>query len=109
MRRACSSLATWIVLLAVVAGCVGPPALENPTAPEADDGLFLVGRVIDPEIIPIQGATVQVASHDELPETAADGGFRIGPLEPGDYALHVEKKGYQSADLSTSLGYGTST
>lgn len=96
------------LLLAAVAGCAQDPTASQVEAlGQADFGDgpgILVGQVVDPEIVPVEGAQVFVLGTQLRATTDATGLFRIGPLEPGLHSLRVERQGYATADAEVSLG-----
>lgn len=94
-----------LLLVAALAGCVGesgPAGLARP-GEGAAPGLAIAGRVIDQELVPLADVTVTVAQTDLLTSTAADGSFRLGPIEPGTHAVVAEKPGYQSATVEVQV------
>ncbi len=51
-------------------------------------GLFVAGRVVGPDGLPVTNVTV-MSNRGPNGESRADGSFRIGPLEPGKVTLNV--------------------
>jgi hypothetical protein len=99
MRGLGCSAATLVLLLA--SGCSGAAGSSlQPTASNGPDELFLDGLVIDAEIVPIGGARVLLEPGHRMTNTSDAGLFRLGPLDPGDYQLFVEKPGYANAKSS---------
>ena len=56
----------------------------------------LGGRVSDAEGNPVAGARVAVGGH--YAETAADGGFNVAPVPPGDLSVRVDAPGFESQE-----------
>jgi hypothetical protein len=104
---------TWTLAVLLLAGCATPSAPQgsaavtsaDPNAPRslADAPGHVTGRVVDPELVPIEGADVVITPGDHAMPTSPLGTFEVGPLEPGEYTVHAEKKGYQSADVKTTV------
>ena len=95
------SLATFVSLAALLAGCLdgdgGPASTADevrPTdAPTVDVG-ELRGTVSDEEQRPVQGATVRIESadrtHNRSVDTAEDGTFAFSDVPVGRYAIQAE-------------------
>lgn len=69
-------------------------------------GNFLEGFVVDSEFVGIAGANVSLTPGERFTESADDGSFRIGPLEPGAYAVRAERQGYRIGETSVDVGEG---
>ncbi|MBP6875536.1 MAG: TonB-dependent receptor [Candidatus Eisenbacteria bacterium] len=101
MKRSFLSWA-WICLALVLASWLGPAWL-GPVAPawaqEATTG-SIVGAVVDPEGLPLPGATVTLTSEQgaRTEKTDAQGEFRFLYLVPGLYDLTASLPGYITAE-----------
>lgn len=105
-----------IVLLAAVAlaGCSeepGPVAepgqtAEPPKVEATSTTGGIRGVVVDPAIVPIQGATVKVLNSDKTATTAADGSFAISGLEAGTYFLQASHPLHEGAQTSADVKAG---
>lgn len=105
-----------VVALASLAGCAGsdgagPGSAEPPRALTDDElaagsesGALLKVLVIDPELFPIAGAYVALESEGLEAFTDDAGVVGFGPLEPGEYSVVVERKGYESATRQVRVG-----
>jgi len=64
----------------------------------------LAGAVTDPQGAAIAGATVTITSSStnqtRTGQTGTDGGFRFNLLQPGDYSVKFEARGFQTANVS---------
>lgn len=82
------------VLLLLLAGCTQSPG-AGPAAsvvPHAHDDRGMVhGVVVDEAVVPVAGAVVRISGGGAAWNTTtdADGGFRLGPLASGAYAVEV--------------------
>ena len=113
------TLASSIVLAALVAGCVtggAPPADVSPrpsnVAPpgDFDDMTGAVrGIVTDQELQPIVRAQVALQDTEFSTETAQDGSFSFSHVPPGDYPLIVGALGYRSASKIITVSAGQET
>jgi len=83
--RAASSLATRVA--------VAPGESEIEVELTAQRGLYLSGRVLDPDDAPAPGVLVQAepagAGGVLAAMSGADGGFLLGPLSPGEFSLRA--------------------
>jgi hypothetical protein len=72
----------------------------------------VVGRVIESDGGPISGAVIdfRLESRELVARTASDdaGIFRLGPVEPGEYFVFVERLGYETTQSILSLRDGDS-
>ena len=85
-----------LVALVLLAGCAGasPQAAPNGDLGFDDsEGAYVVGRVVDVEIVPLEGVTVSADERTAM--TDQNGTFRLGPFEPGQVVtVTAEKVGY---------------
>ncbi len=99
------------LILVALAGCASDPA-----PPTEEDGFgaevqatdttgVIRGIVIDPSIVPVPNATVQIPGGAST-TTDADGQFWFEDLTPGTYFVEVSKLGYASAQTSTNVAAG---
>lgn len=98
-------------LLLILAGCsastqTSPQPLEG-LASASEAGARLSGRVVDLEMLPVGGASVEISGPVvRTTATNAEGNFSFEGLEPGSYALKVKKVGYKVASQKLDLGAG---
>ena len=96
-------VAVGLVLALLVAGCAAPTTDQDATLDDdLEQGVFLEGIVVDPELLPVGGA--QVSSGDLTASTDDRGEFRLGPMEPGSHGVLAEKSGYTSASMEVLVG-----
>ena len=71
---------------------------DTPAPVRAGATASVRGRVVDPQGMPVAGATVQAYGSDGRPSTAvqtdARGRYAIEPLEAGDYGVRAFKRGF---------------
>lgn len=100
----------WCLVALFVAGCAesSAPALEP-----VDDGLvatpttgIIRGVVVDPAVVPVQGATVDLIGTGLATTTDADGAFGFDGLEPGSYFLQASKAGFNGTQASAQVVAG---
>ena len=106
MKAAATALA---IVSALIAGCTqdaAAPQIEGLGPADFEEGGpdYLMGQVVDPEIVPVEGVEVSVLGAGLVTTTDATGLFRLGPLEPGTHTIRAERHGYASADTDVSLG-----
>lgn len=97
--------------LIVLAGCAGTPDATTPTdagigEPGAVDPnlpMYIHVQVVDVEIVPIEGVAVLVTPGDHLALTSANGTVSVGPLDPGQYVVSVDRQGYAATEKSVFL------
>src|SRR5688572_18094243 len=102
-------LAAAILVAVVLAGCAGEPKAGPASASAVEgDGARVSGQVLDPETLPIIGATVSL--HDtknfELRQNAttdADGNFDFGKVPAGNWLLAVSAAGYEDERRNVSV------
>ncbi len=98
-----------VALLIVLAGCSTPGADTGETGEHNGGGgtpTFppLAGFVFDPAVIPIEGATISIASLGLEVTTDADGVYAFEELPTGDVlVVVVQAEGYKPASKSLSL------
>jgi outer membrane receptor protein involved in Fe transport len=82
-----------LALLFVIAGAAASAAQETTTG-------AIAGRVVDPQNLPIPGATVTLVSPqgDRTFTTDSDGRFAAPFLTPGQYEIKVELQGFRPID-----------
>ena len=102
MNRSLPLISVGILLLA---GCVGgSPSGPDGISESKDDGaLYISGLVVDQEIIPIESAVIVVEDRDGFVETDATGRFKVGPVDPGEYIVTAEKKGYATQTVTVVI------
>ncbi len=92
-----------VLLLVLLAGCAesSPNALPGqPGTFQGTEGAFILGRVVDIEIVPLDGVTVAGGDLNTL--TDPNGTFRLGPFDAGtNVGLRAEKPGYAPAEVDT--------
>jgi hypothetical protein len=111
MVRTALSCSVGLVLFIAASGCMntaaGPSDAEpEPSATVDAKGLkpaHIVGKVVDPELVPIPDVTVSVRPGDAYATTDAAGAFDVGPLEPGNIAILAERTGYVSQTVEVTL------
>lgn len=90
-----------LLLSSLLTGCVATtgaePAAQRQRGDGEAEGIFLVGTVVDTELLPVPEAQITVEPGPFTGATDHAGLFRIGPLEPGEYVVRVEKNGYAGA------------
>lgn len=105
-----------VLLLAatVLAGCADEPA---PAPVDPDDEKFgeldvtedtgaIRGLVLDPTIVPIEGARIALIGESKETVSDAEGAFAFDALEPGTYFMEISKVGYESAQQSALVVAG---
>ncbi|MGB1585991.1 MAG: carboxypeptidase-like regulatory domain-containing protein [Thermoplasmatota archaeon] len=106
----------WLVGLLVAALLAGCSDEAAPADDEPDLGLegeleatestgVIRGVVLDPSIVPIQGATVTLGDGTTV-QTNANGGFGFSNLEPGTYFLDITKLGFTPTQTSAEVEAG---
>lgn len=108
-----------LVVLAFIAlslaGCSdgsSPPADDDdpfddlPQDPVSADKGLIRGIVIDPSIVPVEGATVTLLGANKEATSNADGAFVFNDLDPGTYFLEVSKVGFSKVQASTTVVAG---
>ncbi|MBI2078409.1 MAG: carboxypeptidase regulatory-like domain-containing protein [Euryarchaeota archaeon] len=103
-----------VLLSLVVAGCsggsLGSTAVSSDPAPPptvtAEKG-SISGSVTDEELQPIAGADVGLSKGaDRVTKTDASGKFTFNELDPGAYAVFVQKLGFESASKGVTVVAG---
>lgn len=105
-----------MLALTALAGCAeeAPEPVEDD---EAFDGLeaqatedtgIIRGVVLDPAIVPIEGATVRIEGNDMTTVSNEAGAFAFSGLTPGTYFLSIERLGFQSTQSSADVVAGDS-
>lgn len=90
-----------LLTLTALAGCSDKPS----AAPElVGEEVFLSGIVVTEAIVPIANASVLATPGDLAATTNELGEFRIGPVEPGSYALRVRVDGYADNNVPIVAG-----
>ncbi len=110
------SIALIMVTLAL-AGCAENAPAEDQDDLETkfedidvdDDKGAIRGIVLDPAIVPIEGATVTIKSLGIEAKTNVDGAFIFADLDPGTYFLSAKKIGFSPAQTSVSVEAGVDT
>lgn len=100
-----------VVVALILAGCTSNGATSVPNdadiARPGDVDPTLPGyihvQVVDIEIVPIEGASVFVMPGNHVGTTSINGTVSIGPLEPGEYVVAIEKAGYRGDEKSVFL------
>ncbi len=104
-------------LLVAVSGCAdsgakGPVDADEQKFEELDvdaDSGAIRGIVLDPAVVPIEGATVQIQSLGLEAVSNVDGAFVFSDLEPGTYFLEAKKLGFSTAQTSVLVEAGVKT
>src|SRR5687768_8528948 len=103
MRRA-----AWLVLLLIIAGCGGESA---PEAATTDSDVLpagvtnrLEGTIQGPDLLPLEGALVEILGHNETKTTGPDGYYAFDNLPPRDYTLVVRKDGFKAKQARAIVG-----
>lgn len=94
-----------VLLLPGLGGCIGGSESAGVAGP-ADldpDALAVEGLVVDQELVPVAQAMVAVDGIGLVSETDAEGRFRLGPLEVGEYVIVAEKRGYSPASQTVRV------
>lgn len=105
---------TWALAAATMlwfAGCVASTSetTAGPAGLESGAGAFIVGIVLDLEIVPVEGAAITASPGEHRTVTNDNGLFRVGPFDPGTtVAIHAEKTGYAPGDAETVAVEGSS-
>jgi hypothetical protein len=89
---------------AIASGCIGSSesATTGPGALAGDGAVFVAGRVVDDQIVPLENVTVTGGDHLSL--TDANGSFLLGPFLPGEtIVIRGEKAGYADAEQSALI------
>lgn len=91
------------MLAFVLSGCSDPSGAAE--APEADTPTTLHGILLDPAIVPVEGATVRLVGTNESLVTGVDGAWRF-TVEPGSHVLEAEKDGYVAVQTTATAVAG---
>lgn len=87
-----------MAVLVVFAGCTDASMRSAPNGVSGIDdpeAAYVVGRVVDVEIVPLEGVTVSADERSTV--TDANGTFRLGPFDQGQVVtLQADKEGYAS-------------
>ncbi len=112
------TLSLALILVAVtLAGCAESAPADSGDELETkfdeidvdDDKGAIRGIVLNPSIVPIEGATVSIKSLGIETVSNADGAFIFADLEPGTYFLGVKKIGFSPAQTSVNVVAGVDT
>lgn len=107
----------WCVLGLFLVALAGCSEASEPTPDEPELGLdesleatdttgVIRGVVLDPAVIPIEGATVTINSLGTATTTNANGAFGFADLEPGTYFLDIAKAGFVGTQTSAEVQAG---
>ena len=107
-------LLTATLFVTFLAGCADDPA---PTPLDDDEQKFdelrvsdstgaIRGLVLDPAIVPIVGADVELVGTGQSAQSNEEGAFSFDDLEPGAYFVKVTKLGYKEAQQSIEVVAG---
>ena len=73
----------------------------------------IVGIVTDPQGKPLAGAKVEITSNAKaavIHETTSSAGlYSSGPIQPGDYVVAIEVKGFELTHISLAVHVGNTT
>lgn len=102
-------LIAFLLVATALAGCSEDPVattdpLAAPDLTTGPDTGAISGIVVSPTIVPVEGATVQLA--DATVITDADGIFAFTNLEPGVYFLDVFAPGHLTTQTSVEVAAG---
>jgi hypothetical protein len=97
-----------VAVFAVVALAVSPSLIAQTIGTGN-----IVGFVADPQQKPLAGAKVEItdkATAGVIHGTTSSAGlYSSGPIQPGDYAVRIEVKGFNIAHLSLAVHVGNTT
>lgn len=104
---ASAAACVFLLLVAGLAGCVGSSreALGGAAPVDSEFGEIHV-LVTDDELVPLQGARVEVQGAGAFNFTGADGRLAL-QVTPGSYKVRVESYGHESALRETDVGAGS--
>lgn len=114
-RKRPSRLLIWPSLLIVfLAGCAGDPPAEDDgeefdelDLQATDDTGVVRGVVVDPAVVPVEGATVLLDGEGgPTATTNAAGAFGFSDVEPGLHQLLVDKAGFVATQTSVDVRAG---
>jgi hypothetical protein len=100
---------------ALLAGCFGPgdggPKTDDDTpgldVTESTGGIR--GIVVDPAVVPVEGAAIVIAGSDKNTTSDETGQFTFVGLAPGDYLLSVGKPGFTGAQVTANVVAGVAS
>ena len=111
MRPLLLALSLFVVFLA---GCSDEPANQPLDDDEAkfddlrvsDSTGAIRGLILDPSIVPVPGADIELVGADHFATSNEEGAFSFDDLDPGTYFLKVTKLGYKEAQQSVEVVAG---
>lgn len=112
--RSSAMLVLILLALPALAGCAdgdGKEPVEEEEFKEfeleaTDDTGVVRGVVVDPAVVPVEGANVTLASTGETVETTSNGAFGFSNVPPGAHFLDVSKPGYGPVQQSVQVVAG---
>jgi Carboxypeptidase regulatory-like domain/TonB-dependent Receptor Plug Domain/TonB dependent receptor len=108
VRRFCIAFLFFLFLLATTLSSLSAAAQRKTPSAPSDKAYSFSGTIVDTSGAVIAGATVLVRSPNgtakATTQSDADGSFLISGLSPGDYRLVVSNPGFETKEISLTIG-----